>query len=68
MPGIDPAITVHWLYVDTTFLPIKQKKRNFSDEKNMMIREEVQTLLKANAIRELKFPKWIANVVLVKKT
>ncbi|GAA0174903.1 hypothetical protein LIER_28191 [Lithospermum erythrorhizon] len=31
------------------------------------IREEVQALLKAGAIRELKFPNWIANLVLVKK-
>ncbi|GAA0154610.1 hypothetical protein LIER_12543 [Lithospermum erythrorhizon] len=67
MSGIDLAIAVHRWYVDTTFLPIKQKKRNFSDEKNLVIREEVQTLVKANTIRELKFRNWIANVVLVKK-
>ncbi|GAA0174049.1 hypothetical protein LIER_27520 [Lithospermum erythrorhizon] len=67
MPRIDPAVVVHKLYVDPTFQPIKQKKRLFNDEKNQAIREEVQTLLKAGAIRELKFPNWIANVVLVKK-
>ncbi|GAA0161348.1 hypothetical protein LIER_17684 [Lithospermum erythrorhizon] len=50
MPGIDPEITIHRLYVDSKSLPIKQKKRNFSDEKNAMIREEIQVLLKAKAI------------------
>ncbi|GAA0172121.1 hypothetical protein LIER_26013 [Lithospermum erythrorhizon] len=67
MPGIDPAIVVHRLYVDTNFLPIKQKKINFSNEKYVAIREDIKTLLKANVIRELKFSNWIANVVLVKK-
>ncbi|GAA0166191.1 hypothetical protein LIER_21405 [Lithospermum erythrorhizon] len=47
--------------------PVKQKKRLFSDEKNAAIREEVQALLKAQAIRELQFPEWVANVILVKK-
>ncbi|GAA0161612.1 hypothetical protein LIER_17887 [Lithospermum erythrorhizon] len=62
--GIDPKVAVHKLYVDSTFQPIKQKKWLFNDEKNKAIREEVQKLLKADAIRELKFPNWIANVVL----
>ncbi|GAA0155731.1 hypothetical protein LIER_13398 [Lithospermum erythrorhizon] len=67
MPGIDPAVATNKLYVDPTFSPIKQKRRIFKDKKNIAIREEVQTLLKAQAIRELKFPAWIANVVVVKK-
>ncbi|GAA0149221.1 hypothetical protein LIER_36888 [Lithospermum erythrorhizon] len=54
------------LYVDLTFSPIKQKKRLFNEKKNLAIREEVQTLLKAQAIHELKFPPWIANLVLIK--
>ncbi|GAA0141128.1 hypothetical protein LIER_02343 [Lithospermum erythrorhizon] len=67
MPDVDPQIAIHHLYVDSKSLPIKQKKRNFSDEKNTVIREEIQALLKAKAIGQLKFPNWIANVVLVKK-
>ncbi|GAA0173263.1 hypothetical protein LIER_26918 [Lithospermum erythrorhizon] len=67
MQGIDLVVAVHKLYVDSAFHPIKQKKRLFNDEKNKEIREEVQMLLKANMIRELKFPNWITNVVLVKK-
>ncbi|GAA0154199.1 hypothetical protein LIER_12253 [Lithospermum erythrorhizon] len=67
MPGIDPNIAADKLYVDPIFQPIKQKKRLFNDEKHKATREEVRTLLKVNAIRKLKFPNWIANVVLVKK-
>ena len=33
-----------------------------------MINEEVNKLLKAKAIREVEYPNWLANVVLVKKT
>ena len=29
--------------------------------------EEVDKLLKANFIREVQYPKWIANIVMVKK-
>ncbi|GAA0148198.1 hypothetical protein LIER_07711 [Lithospermum erythrorhizon] len=53
MPGIDPAVAIHKLYIDPTFSPIKQKKRLFNDEKNTAIREEVQALLKTQAIRHL---------------
>ncbi|GAA0155589.1 hypothetical protein LIER_13285 [Lithospermum erythrorhizon] len=67
MSGIDPAVAVYRLYTDPTFPPVKQKKRLFNDEKNTAIREEVQALLKAQEIRELKFHAWVANVVLVKK-
>ncbi|GAA0161011.1 hypothetical protein LIER_17430 [Lithospermum erythrorhizon] len=55
MPSIDPAVEVHILYIDPTFPRIKQKKRLFNIERNTTIREEVQDLLKAQAIRELKF-------------
>ncbi|GAA0174279.1 hypothetical protein LIER_27704 [Lithospermum erythrorhizon] len=68
MPSVDPEIAIHWLHVESMFIPIKRRKRTFSDEKNMAIRSKVEALLKANAIRELQFPEWNTNVVLVKKS
>ncbi|GAA0157480.1 hypothetical protein LIER_14738 [Lithospermum erythrorhizon] len=67
MLGVDPEAAMHRLHVDSMFVPIKQRKRTFSDEKNMAIKTEVEALLKVRSIRELQFPEWIANVVLVKK-
>ncbi|GAA0152819.1 hypothetical protein LIER_43197 [Lithospermum erythrorhizon] len=67
MPVVDLEVVMHRLHVDSMFVPIKQRKRTFSNEKNMAIRVEVGALLKAQAIRELQFSEWIANVVLVKK-
>ncbi|GAA0157491.1 hypothetical protein LIER_14747 [Lithospermum erythrorhizon] len=40
MPWVDPNIALHRLYVDPSFRPIKQKKRNFWDEKNLTIQKE----------------------------
>ncbi|GAA0148388.1 hypothetical protein LIER_36711 [Lithospermum erythrorhizon] len=67
MPGVDPTLALHMLHVDPMLVPVKQRKRIFNDEKNLAIREEVANVLKADAIHELQFPSWIANVVLVKK-
>ncbi|GAA0177428.1 hypothetical protein LIER_42137 [Lithospermum erythrorhizon] len=66
-PGVDPDLALHWLHVDPMFIPIKQRKKTLNEEKNLAIREEIASLLKAEAIRELQFPCWIANFVLVKK-
>ena len=67
MGGIDPAIITHRLNVSPSFKPVKQKRRNFSPERQKAINEEVGKLLQAGAIREVEYPEWLANVVLVKK-
>ncbi|GAA0142600.1 hypothetical protein LIER_03459 [Lithospermum erythrorhizon] len=67
MPGVDLAVSLHSLHIDPLFPPIKQRKRTFNEEKNVVIREEVANLMKPGAIRELQCPSWIANVVLIKK-
>ncbi|GAA0146797.1 hypothetical protein LIER_06665 [Lithospermum erythrorhizon] len=67
MPGVGPVVSVHRLYVDPYYDPVKQKKRAFSEEKGKAIREKVGKFLGANAIWKLLFPTWLANVVLVLK-
>ena len=67
MGGIDPAITTHRLNVSPSFKPVKQKRRSFAPERQKAINEEVGKLLQARAIREVEYPEWLANVVLVKK-
>ncbi|KAJ9542422.1 hypothetical protein OSB04_028928 [Centaurea solstitialis] len=67
MVGIDPSIISHKLNVDPTFKPIKQKRRKFAPERNKMINDEVDNLLKTGKIREVKYPEWLANVVVVQK-
>ncbi|KAJ9555927.1 hypothetical protein OSB04_010541 [Centaurea solstitialis] len=67
MVGIDPDIISHKLNVDPTFKPIKQKRRKFAPERNKVINDEVDNLLKTVKIREVKYPDWLANVVVVQK-
>ena len=66
MGGIDPAIIPHILNVSPSLKPVKQK-RSFAPERQKAINEEVGKLLQAGAIREVEYPEWFANVVLVKK-
>ncbi|KAJ9544284.1 hypothetical protein OSB04_023991 [Centaurea solstitialis] len=67
MVGIDPNVISHKLNVDPTFKPIKQKRRKFAPERNKVINDEVDNLLKTGKIREVKYPEQLANVVVVQK-
>ena len=67
MGGIDPTIITHRLNVSPSFKPVKQKRRSFALERQKAINEEIDKLLQAGAIKEVEYPEWLANVVLVKK-
>ena len=67
MGGIDPTVITHRLNVSPSFRPVKQKRRSFAQERQKAINEEVSKLLQENAIREVEYLEWLANVVLVKK-
>ena len=67
MRGIDPTIITYRLNVSLSFKPVKQKKRSFAPERQKAINEEVGKLLRAGVIREVEYPEWLANVVLIKK-
>ncbi|KAL0445289.1 UNVERIFIED_CONTAM: hypothetical protein Slati_2251600 [Sesamum latifolium] len=67
LEGIDPGVIMHHLNLDSTIRPIKQKKRHFESEKDKIIQGEVNKQLTARHIREIQFPEWLSNVVLVPK-
>ena len=67
MPVIDPLVIVHRLNVNLTSSPIRQKKRVFAQERDKAIAEEVRKLLEVGLIREVYYPDWLANVIMVKK-
>ena len=64
---IDLAVITHRLNVSQSFKSVKQKRRSFALERQKAINEEVDKLLQADAIREVEYPEWLANVVLIKK-
>jgi hypothetical protein len=47
--------------------PKKQRQRKMSEDRILAAKAEVQRLLDANMIREVKYLEWLANVVLVPK-
>ena len=67
MGGVDPTVITHKLNVNPSFKSVKKKRRSFALKRQKTINEEVGKLLQAKAIRELEYPKWLANVLLVKK-
>ena len=67
MPGIDSSIIVHRLNVNSDSSLVRQKKQVFAQERDKVVAEEVRKLLEAGFIREVYYPDWLANVVMVKK-
>jgi hypothetical protein len=55
------------LNIDATVKLRRQKLRKMPDDKVVAVKSEVQRLLDASVIREVLYPKWLANTVIVKK-
>jgi hypothetical protein len=65
--GVSREVIEHKLHVNPNTKPRKQKLRKVSKEKVEAVRAEVQRLLDAGFIREVSYPKWLANVVIDRK-
>nr|KYP49416.1 Retrovirus-related Pol polyprotein from transposon 297 family [Cajanus cajan] len=68
MPGVDPDFMCHRLAIDPGAKPVIQKRRKFGEEKRKAIAEETNKLLMAGHVREIQYPTWLANVVMVRKS
>jgi hypothetical protein len=55
------------LQVNATMKPKKQKLCKMSEEKIEVVMDEVQHLLDTGFIREVTYPQWLANIVMVCK-
>ena len=67
MTGINPVHASHKLNVIPSVRPVRQKVRHFHLDRHQVIQAEVDNLLKARFIKEVKYPEWLANVVAVPK-
>jgi hypothetical protein len=65
--GVSRDIIEHKLQVNPFAKPRKQRLHKMSDEKVAVAKAEVQRLLDAGFIREVHYPSWLVNVVMVKK-
>ena len=66
-PGVDPKFICYHLNVNPSIVPKKQPPRLSSKEHAEAVREEVTRLKQAGAIKEVFYPEWLANTVVVKK-
>ena len=67
VPGVNPGFIVHELNVDPSYPSKKQKPRRLAKDHVEAVRQEVEKLKEAGAIKETFFPKWLANTVVVRK-
>ena len=66
-PGIDPSFICHHLNVNPAITPKKQPPCRPSKEHADAIKDEVVKLKRVGAIKEVFYPEWLANTVVVKK-
>ncbi|XP_050249118.1 uncharacterized protein LOC126696415 [Quercus robur] len=66
MPGIAPEVIQHKLNVNSERKLVQQRRRVFAPERDQAVADEVTKLLIAGFIREVYYPEWLANVVLIR--
>ena len=67
MLGLSLSLVTHKLKVDPNARLLKRPPRKYRLDVEEKIKAEVNKLLKAGFIEEIKCPNWLANIVLVKK-
>ena len=65
-PEVDPNFICHHLNVNPAILPKKQPPRHSSKEHFNAVKEDVNKLKQAGAIKKVFYPEWLANTVVVK--
>ena len=66
-PGVDPNFICHHLNVNPSITPKRQPLRCPSNEHAEAVKNEVTKLKQVGAIKEVFYPQWLANTVVVKK-
>ena len=66
-PRVDPSLICNHLNVNPSSTPKKQPPRRPSREHASAVKDEVAKLKRAGAIKEVFYPEWLANTVVVRK-
>ena len=67
MFGLDPGLVVHSLNVNPGVKPVVQPVKVFHTNVEAQITQEVKKLLAASFIKPIQHPKWLSNIIPVKK-
>ena len=65
--GVDPSLICYHLNVNPSVTLKKQPPRHSSKDHSDAVKDKVMKLKQVGAIKELFYPKWLANTVVVKK-
>ncbi|XP_065638326.1 uncharacterized protein LOC136071216 [Quercus suber] len=65
--GVDSNFIYHHLNVNPSIIPRKQPHWRLSKEHSNVVRDEAIKLKQVRAIKEVFYPEWLANTVVVKK-
>ena len=66
-PRLDPNFICYHLNVNPSITPKWQPPRRLSKEHVEVVKNEVTKLKQAGAIKEVFYPQWLANTIVVKK-
>lgn len=66
MPRIDPNMVCHHICINLWFKPFVHHKHKVGADKKWVILEEVMKRNEAGLIQDIKYPTWLANIVMVK--
>ena len=66
-PCVDPNFICHQLNVNPSVIPKRQPPQRPSKEHTKAVRSEVAKLKQAGVIKEVFYPQWLANTMVVKK-
>ena len=67
MPGLDPNLVAHALNMEPGARPVVQPMWTFHPDVEAQIIQEIQKLLTAGFIKPIMHPRWLSNIVPVKK-
>ena len=65
--GVDPNFICHCLNVNPSITPKKQPPQRSSRDHSDVVKDEVTKLKQAGTIKEVFYPEWLANTMVVKK-
>ena len=66
-PRVDPNFICYHLNVNPSVIPRKQPPRHSFKDHYDTVKDKVVKLKQAEAIKEVFYPEWLANIVVVKK-
>ena len=66
-PRVDSSFIFHHLNVNPSITPKKQQPRHSSKDHSDTVKDEVIKFKQIGAIKEVFYPKWLANTIVVKK-